>query len=89
MYIFNPVISKSIRNGECDHGRLITLTMEAARISETSVNIYQTTRRKIPEDSHLHSRRHENQKSHTQTTGVSYIAYKTPSVPRRYPARQV
>jgi hypothetical protein len=27
--------------------------MEAARTSETSVNFYQTTRRNIPEDSHL------------------------------------
>jgi hypothetical protein len=32
--------------------------------SETSVNFYQTTRRKNPEDSHLHTRRHENLKSH-------------------------
>jgi hypothetical protein len=29
-----------------------------------SVNIYQTTRRNIPEDSHLHTRRRENLKSH-------------------------
>jgi hypothetical protein len=28
--------------------------MEAASTSETSVNLYQTTRRNIPEDSHLH-----------------------------------
>jgi hypothetical protein len=32
--------------------------------SETSVNVYQTTRRNIPEDSHLHTRRRENLKSH-------------------------
>jgi hypothetical protein len=32
---------------------LIALTMEAARTSETSVNVYQTTRRYNPEDSHL------------------------------------
>jgi hypothetical protein len=38
--------------------------MEAANTSETSVNIYQTTRCNIPEDSHLHSRRRENLKSH-------------------------
>jgi hypothetical protein len=31
--------------------------------SETSVNIYQTTRRYNPEDSHLHARRRENLKS--------------------------
>jgi hypothetical protein len=34
--------------------RLIALMMEAASTSETSVNFYQTTRRNIPEDSHLH-----------------------------------
>jgi hypothetical protein len=32
---------------------LIALMMEAVSISETSVNFYQTTRRNIPEDSHL------------------------------------
>jgi hypothetical protein len=31
--------------------------------SETSVNVYQTTRRYNPEDSHLHTRRRENLKS--------------------------
>jgi hypothetical protein len=29
------------------------LMMEAASTSETSVNLYQTTRRNIPEDNHL------------------------------------
>jgi hypothetical protein len=33
---------------------LIALMMEAASTSETSVNFYQTARRNIPEDSHLH-----------------------------------
>jgi hypothetical protein len=41
------------------------LMMEAASISETSINFYQTTRRNNPEDSHLHTRRRENMKSHT------------------------
>jgi hypothetical protein len=40
----------------------IALMMEAASTSETPVNIYQITRRNIPEDSHL--RRLENLKSH-------------------------
>jgi hypothetical protein len=39
------------------------LMMEAASTSETSVN-YQTTRRDNSEDSHLHTHRHENLKSH-------------------------
>jgi hypothetical protein len=40
------------------------LMMEAASISETLVNFYQTTRRNNPEDSHLHIRRRENLKSY-------------------------
>jgi hypothetical protein len=38
--------------------------MEAESTSETSVNFYQTIRRNIPEDSHRHTRRSENLKSH-------------------------
>jgi hypothetical protein len=38
--------------------------MEALFSYKTSVNIYQTARRHIPEDSNLHSRRRENLKSH-------------------------
>jgi hypothetical protein len=38
--------------------------MEAASTSETSVNFYQTTRPNNPEDSHLHTRRRKNLKSH-------------------------
>jgi hypothetical protein len=36
---------------------IIALMMEAVSTSETSVNFYQTTRRNIPEDSHLHTHR--------------------------------
>jgi hypothetical protein len=43
---------------------IIVLMMEAASTSETSINLYQTTRRNIPEDSYPHSRRRENLKSH-------------------------
>jgi hypothetical protein len=39
------------------------LMMEAVRTSETSVNFNVTTRRYIPEDSKLHTRRCENLKS--------------------------
>jgi hypothetical protein len=38
--------------------------MEAASTSETSVNFYQATWRNNLEDSHLHTRRRENLKSH-------------------------
>jgi hypothetical protein len=40
------------------------LIMEAAGISETWINLYQTARRNTPEDSHLHSYLHEKLKSH-------------------------
>jgi hypothetical protein len=43
---------------------IIALMMEAASMSETSVNFYQTARPNNPEDSHLHTRRRENLKSH-------------------------
>jgi hypothetical protein len=33
---------------------MTALMMEAASTSETSVNFYKTTRRNIPEDSHIH-----------------------------------
>jgi hypothetical protein len=35
--------------------RQITLMMEAVSSSETSINIYQSTRHNIPENSHLHA----------------------------------
>jgi hypothetical protein len=38
--------------------------MQAARASETSVDIQLRTRQYIPEDSELHTRRRENLKSH-------------------------
>jgi uracil DNA glycosylase len=41
--------------------------MEAASTSEMLVNFYQTTRRNNPGDSHLHTRRRENLKSHLIT----------------------
>jgi hypothetical protein len=44
--------------------RLIALMTEAESTSETSVNFYQTTQHNNPEDSHLHTRCHENLKPH-------------------------
>jgi hypothetical protein len=43
---------------------IITLMMEAVRTCETSVYSNKTTRRYIPEGSHLHIYRRENLKSH-------------------------
>jgi hypothetical protein len=42
---------------------LLPSMMETVRTSETSVNFNLTTRRYIPEDSKLHTRRRENLKS--------------------------
>jgi hypothetical protein len=42
---------------------MIALMMEAASISETSVNFYQTTRRNNPEDSHLQGIRYLSKSS--------------------------
>jgi hypothetical protein len=47
----------------CSLRAMITLMMEVVSTSDTSANA-QTTRRNIPEGSHLHPRRHENLKSH-------------------------
>jgi hypothetical protein len=46
---------------------LMALMIEAAKTSETSVNFYQTARHNDPEDSHLHTRRRKNLKSHIFT----------------------
>jgi hypothetical protein len=46
---------------------VIMVMMAAVSSSKTSVNFYQTTRRNVPEDSHLHTRRRENPKSHSGT----------------------
>jgi hypothetical protein len=40
--------------------------MEAESTYETSVNFYQTGWRNNPEDSHIHTRHHENLKSHQE-----------------------
>jgi hypothetical protein len=40
------------------------MMMEAARTSEMSANVYQTTRRNSPKDSNFHTRRRDNLKSH-------------------------
>jgi hypothetical protein len=45
----------------------ITQMLEAAGASETSVNLYQTTRRNVSEDSHFHTRRRENLKSRSSS----------------------
>jgi hypothetical protein len=48
----------------------IALMVEVVRTSEKSVNIYLTTRKYIPEDSKLHTRRRENLKSHNNNVIV-------------------
>jgi hypothetical protein len=43
---------------------IVALMMETVSTSGASVSFYQTTRRNIPEDSNLHTRRREDLKSH-------------------------
>jgi hypothetical protein len=60
--------------------RAIALMMEAASTSETLVNFYQTTQCNNPEDSHLHTRRRENLKSHfTKKTAVAVVFVTRPN----------
>jgi hypothetical protein len=43
---------------------LFALKMDSVSTSETSANLHDTTRRVIPEDTHLHTRCRENLKTH-------------------------
>jgi hypothetical protein len=52
---------------DCLLGCCAVLSGRSLPIPETSVKIYQITRRNSPEDSHLPTRRHQNLKSHVQT----------------------
>jgi hypothetical protein len=52
---------------------IIALMMEVVRTSETSVHFNETTRRYIPESTKLHTRRHENLKSHMVHIGLVKI----------------
>jgi hypothetical protein len=62
--------------------------MEAARTSETSVNLYKSTRRKIPGDSHLHTPRREKLNV-TLTCHVTYaILYKISVKSNVWPKRR-
>jgi hypothetical protein len=49
--------------------------MKAASPSEMSVNIYETTKSKIPEDSNFHKRRRENLKSRLSFTRAMSQAF--------------
>jgi hypothetical protein len=54
---------------------IIALMMEAVSTSETPVSFYETTRRNIPQDIHLHTRRRENLKSPTVVYLLRNITY--------------
>jgi hypothetical protein len=58
-------------------GSLIALMMEAARTSETWVDIQLRTRQYIPENSEFHTRRRENLKSHKFPESLNSIAMAT------------
>jgi hypothetical protein len=54
--------------------------MEAARTSETLVQLYQTTRCYNPEDSHLHTHHRENLKSYMIVCAQSILNNKNLSI---------
>jgi ABC-type arginine/histidine transport system permease subunit len=58
--LVNIVCSFSVLTVSIISAMMIALMMETVRTSETSASIYQTTRRNILEDSHLHICRREN-----------------------------
>jgi hypothetical protein len=60
--------------------QLNTLMMEGVRISETSVIFNVTTRRYIPEDSKLHTRRRKNVKSQLNTLMMEAVRTSETSV---------
>jgi hypothetical protein len=62
---------------------IITLMIEAARTSETSVNFCETTRRNIPEDRRLRIRRPENLKSHEVAFGCANAQHCPHSCPSK------
>jgi hypothetical protein len=51
----------------------ITLMMDAVNTSQTSVSLYHTTQRSIPEEGRLHARRRENLKSHTVIRNIFFV----------------
>jgi hypothetical protein len=68
MLIFLPrtsSVSKLEDSACCLHHQGDALMIEAVSTSETSVNFYQITRYNNLEDSHVHSIRRENPKSHS------------------------
>lgn len=61
-----------------------TQKMEAVRSSESSVNVYHTGRRQIPENSILFRQPSQNLKCHIQTTSCrvqEYVTNLTPTIP--------
>jgi hypothetical protein len=59
---------------------IIALMMEAARTSETSVDIKLRTRQYILEDSELHTRRRENLKSYKHKYTLLHIGKHLPNI---------
>jgi hypothetical protein len=49
--------------------------MEAASTSDMTVNFYQTKPRNNPEDSHLHTHRSENLKTHLTIILIIYVCF--------------
>jgi hypothetical protein len=65
--------SPEIKGSKSYKASLIALMMEAVQASGTLVNTHQSTRRYIPEDSHLHTHRRENLKSYLTHLSTSQL----------------
>ena len=60
--------SLSLTKLSLSSGKWVTCNRETARISKTSENVYQTTRRHLPEDANVRSPRRNNLKSRAAST---------------------
>jgi uncharacterized protein (DUF305 family) len=67
-------IDLRFRGAYCHHHQG-ALMMEAVSTSEMSDNSYEATQRNIPEDSHYHTRRCENLKSHQTILSIGWLWY--------------
>jgi hypothetical protein len=63
---FTPSVNASKTSVFWDVSPVMALMMEAAGTFVTSVNVYQTTLRNIPDDSHQNIRRREKPKSESE-----------------------
>jgi hypothetical protein len=78
MHVFWDVVPchlvKMIDVSEMFTFSIVALMMAAVSTLETPVNFYQSALRNVPEESHVHSRHHENLKSLTSYVSLEQSA---------------